>query len=264
MAEKTGNEGASGAHIKEEGSQERHAIVAPASSEGGLDACDHCGEPWAMHLRDWNGTAHCRQDPCRCMKDDLRERLEAIADRQGLPLPGDNLEPANVMSAICVHEKPPWECQKCADFHEQCRKYGVEHDDPAQIEPDRASRLAASAKSAAVRLGKTRFRLDRLRVSRVNLDSEPSRRMTETARALGHERPEGHDWVDIVITVTDTSGNVFEVGRVPCKYDGMLGESTAAAELVVRKSWGGEEDDDTVSCPLCYERGHGAGACPRS
>jgi hypothetical protein len=129
---------------------------------------------------------------------------------------------------------------------------------------DRGFRVAASAKSAAVSLGKTRFRLDRLRISAVNVDSEPSKSMTNLARSLGHERPENHDWTDIVVTVTDQAGNVFEVARVACKYDGMLGESHMAGELVVRRSWGGESDDDSVSCPLCFERGHGAGACPRA
>lgn len=106
-----------------------------------------------------------------------------------------------------------------------------------------------------VRRATNRFRLSLIRVERVNVDTEP-------ASGLLADRPEEENWQDLVVTVQDRAGNVFEVARVTCRHDGLVGESTAAGTLVQRISWDDALGDGLI-CPLCLDRGHGAGACPR-
>lgn len=99
-----------------------------------------------------------------------------------------------------------------------------------------------------------RFRIKQISVNSVQCDSEPIER-----EPLG--RGPGEDWEDIVVSITDTDGSRFEVARIPVQKNGLVGESTYVATLKCARSWGTEEDDDSVSCPLCYFQGHGAGAC---
>ena len=106
------------------------------------------------------------------------------------------------------------------------------------------------------------FRIDQIRVHAVAVDSEDSPGMREAAERAGHEYDE-EAWQDLVVTLEDDAGNKFEVARVTVKRDGLEGSCTYVAELVCARSWGTEADDNSVSCPLCFHRGHGAGACER-
>lgn len=133
-------------------------------------------------------------------------------------------------NTICVHGNPPWECQQCYHVH-------------AKIVDGKPMPDEKKADSK-------RFRLKQIGVRNINVDSEPSKSV------------EGDDWIDIVITVQDRAGNLFEVTRVVCKYDGMIGESRSDARLVQTVSWDNALGDKLI-CPLCHMLGHGAGACNR-
>lgn len=122
------------------------------------------------------------------------------------------------------------------------------------------------AKAKPGRRDPKQFRINRLRVSRINIDSEPSEGMRQMAERQGRDGKDefGDDiWSDLVISIVDEGGNKFEVERVVVKRDGIVGFSTATAKLIEEVSWDTEEDDDSVSCALCHFQGHGAGACPR-
>jgi hypothetical protein len=104
------------------------------------------------------------------------------------------------------------------------------------------------------------FRLRHIGVEWIDVHSERSKSMEHITKPDGS--PAADDWQDIVITVKDGAGNVFEVTRFSCRYDGMLAEGTATAHLICERSWRAEEGDQ-VSCPICYYQGHGAGKCER-
>lgn len=102
-----------------------------------------------------------------------------------------------------------------------------------------------------------RFRINQIRVNSVQCDSEPTKSTHFTNK---------EEWEDIVVSITDRDGSQFEVARITVSRDGSpnVGESTYVATLTCRRSWGTEgmeEDDDSVSCPVCLFQGHGAGAC---
>jgi hypothetical protein len=124
----------------------------------------------------------------------------------------------------CYHGNTPSECRDC----ERKRREWV----------DRVQRSDTR-----------HFRLSEIGVEQICLDSEPSKSTLAP------------DFVDIVVTVHDRAGNIFEISRVTCKYDGMLGEWHGAARLIAQKTWESVEGDGYL-CPLCYDRGHGAGLCP--
>jgi len=105
-----------------------------------------------------------------------------------------------------------------------------------------------------------RFRINRLRVHAVAVDSEDSPGMRAAAERAGHEYDED-SWQDLVVTLEDQDGNKFEAARITLPKNGNEGSCTYVAKLVCARSWGVETDDDSVSCPLCFHRGHGAGAC---
>lgn len=99
-----------------------------------------------------------------------------------------------------------------------------------------------------------RFRISGLQVHGVGIDSEPTRSeiLKDSTSA---------DWEDLVVSLQDKDGSKFEVARVSVQQSGLRGEFTYVATLVCARSWGTEEDDDSVSCPICLFQGHGAGAC---
>jgi hypothetical protein len=97
-----------------------------------------------------------------------------------------------------------------------------------------------------------RFRIERLRVNSVQVDTEPAEPVSQASQV---------EWDNLIVSITDKDGSQFEVARVRVQRNGCVGESTYVAKLVCKRSWGEEEDDDSVSCPLCLFQGHGAGAC---
>jgi hypothetical protein len=100
-----------------------------------------------------------------------------------------------------------------------------------------------------------RFRINQISVDSVQVNTE------ETASK--YLKDSKVEWDDLVVSITDRDGAEFEVARVHVLRNGCAGESTFMAKLTCAPSWGTETNDDSVKCPLCHFRGHGAGSCER-
>jgi hypothetical protein len=103
--------------------------------------------------------------------------------------------------------------------------------------------------------GTKQFRIKQLSVSRIAVDTEPTKERDSHSS----------DSQDVVVTLVDKDGSRFEVHRMTVHDTSLfVGSDTSVADLVCRRSWGSEGlegDDASVSCPLCLFSGHGAGAC---
>ena len=124
------------------------------------------------------------------------------------------------------------------------------------------SEVVAEAEMApkTSRKSSKRFRLERIDMHCISVDSEDSPSMRSIIEGQGRTY-DNEQWQDLVVYAEDVAGTKFEVLRETVRKDNMVGHATYEAELVCERSWGNAHDDDSVSCPLCFHRGHGAGAC---
>lgn len=100
-----------------------------------------------------------------------------------------------------------------------------------------------------------RFRISALNIRWISIDTEPTKSVILKGASIEYE--------DIVVTAQNEDGSQFEISRVSAPRDAVTGagSATSVATLVCARSWGNETDNDSVSCPLCSECGHGAKAC---
>lgn len=123
------------------------------------------------------------------------------------------------------------------------------------IEKFKASLREKDKAEAPARKPSKVFRLKRLNITWINIDTDLNSRDEKT----GME--------DIVVSIIDANGNKFEVERFCVESNGLMGHSTATAQLVQTRSWGDEGKDGhdpSVTCPICLFEGHGAQVCKES